>query len=112
MMRTARRAGISFSEAAYRWDTDDLVAELAWDALLYEEAERRCPNGHDPNDVEDVSHPKGRRPLRNGRLRVAKEACFTCQSIASVEKDMSEAERNQGAYVRLRPRKPGEPFKK
>lgn len=106
LMVIARRAGIPFSEAEYRWrDPEDLAAELAFDA--YESAERlaSCPNCGVKH--EDMVDERG-RPLKRGRWKFVQFSCFTCRTMKELRKGL-ETEKGEGSTdYRLMPRADGD----
>jgi hypothetical protein len=108
-MRVARRVGLPYSEVMARWSTEDLAAELAWDALESAEQWARCPNcGIDPGDVLD---PDDLRPLEAGRWKLYLNSCHVCAELSAAQRAL-EATTGiaDGTTWRLVPRDAGDPW--
>lgn len=110
VMRLARKAGISYSEARDRWRLpDDLAMEFAFDAIEAAETLTRCPDCNvDPADVLD---PDTNKPLDKGLWKIYETFCWFCGELARARKNIDEDDQLQGRQIRPMPRGPGEPFR-
>lgn len=92
IMKLARSAGISYSEAQHRWSNpEDLAAELAWDIRAQQVAERTCPDcGLDPALMVD---DKGRR-LARGVIKVAGFHCPACELMERAQRHKSDKDKD------------------
>lgn len=108
LSRLAREAHIPYTEAAERWDDDDLAHEIAAEAYESAAKARICPScGTDPNDYQD---PVTKRLLPHGRLKLQRWDCFMCQQIALNRRMLSDDDRERGTDIRVMARNLGDPF--
>jgi hypothetical protein len=107
-MMVARRVGLPFSEVTKRWSHEDLIAELAWDAMEAAERWARCPRcGVKPDEVMD----EWGRPADDSIWKLYLDTCLACGEMERANKDLDKVKVEPGTSWRLMPRKRGDPWR-
>lgn len=107
VMKIARRANLPWSEVADRWSDEDLMRELAWDALEGEDRAKRC---HRCGVAPDEMLGDNGRPAAEPAWKFVVHDCAVCNERAELDDGIRARSDKYGktAHVKVVPRTPGE----
>lgn len=106
-MMVARRVGLPFSEVTKRWTHEDLIAELAWDAMEAAERWARCPRcGTKADEVVDDDG----RISDSSLWKLYLDTCAVCGEMERAQKVLDKGDYEPGTSWRVKPRAPGDPW--